>query len=101
MKNVIAKLLFFTFLTPIYDALDNAQCCGALFIDIMKAFDMVNHIILLHILELLGLRGFVLRYFESYLTDRYQFVVANGMFSNMLSISKGILQGSVFAQFCF
>ena len=62
--------------------------CG-LFIDLQKAFDTVNHSILLQKLQHYGVRGTALNWFSSYLTDRKQYVSANGRTSDHLKITCG------------
>ena len=63
--------------------------CGV-FIDLQKAFDTVNHSILLQKLQHYVVRGTALNWFSSYLTDRKQYVSVNGHTSNHLKISCGI-----------
>ena len=74
--------------------------CGV-FIDLKKAFDTVNHDILLLKLEHYGINDKALTWFESYLNDRKQFVSLNGVESNMNIISCGVPQGSVLGPLLF
>ena len=68
--------------------------CGV-FIDLKKAFDTVNHQILLKKLEHYGIRDKALLWFSSYLTDRKQYVHLNGCNSDIKEITCGVPQGSV------
>ena len=68
--------------------------CG-IFIDLKKAFDTVNHGILLKKLEHYGVTGIPLQWFESYLSSREQYVSVNGHASDKLVIKHGVPQGSV------
>ena len=65
------------------------------FIDLSKAFDTVNHNILLEKLEHYGIRGSALRWFCSYLSDRRQFVEFNGYCLTPCIIQCGVPQGSI------
>ena len=78
----------------IYDALDNKQIAGALFIDLKKAFDTIDHSILLEKLELLGIRGISKTIIESYLSNRRQYVTIGEHKSGLSSITTGVPQGS-------
>ena len=59
--------------------------CGILS-DLQKAFDTVNHKILLDKLEYYGIIGNVFNWFKSYLTEHQQYVVANGHISDPLLV---------------
>ena len=65
------------------------------FIDLSKAFDTVDHKILLQKLENYGLRGSVLKWFTSYLENRRQFVYLNNSCSRNLKVTCGVPQGSI------
>ena len=74
--------------------------CG-IFIDLRKAFDTVNHEILLTKLEHYGIRGNLLNWFMSYLTNCKQYVSINGESSVPLDINCGVPQGSVLGPLLF
>ena len=71
------------------------------FLDISRAFDTISHKILLGKLERYGIRGFVLRWIESYLSGRKQYVNVNGSHSNCVSMPHGVPQGSILGPFLF
>ena len=76
-------------------ALDNDEFACGVFLDFKKAFDTVNHKILLKKLERSGVRGHAVKWFSSYLPERKQYTSVNNMNSQIDDISYGVPQGSV------
>ena len=82
-------------------ALDKGECATGIFLDFQKAFDTVNHGILLDKLYHYGIRGPAYDWFSSYLNERYQFVVHNGCESEHKYIQCGVPQGSILGPLLF
>jgi hypothetical protein len=85
----------------IYDSLNSKNHALSVFIDFKKAFDTVNHQILLGKLSLYGMRGVALNWFESYLADRVQFVQIGSSRSTTKTTNIGIPQGSILGPLLF
>ena len=85
----------------IYSCLNEKQHCIGIFIDLKKAFDTVNHEILLKKLEMCGVRGVPLRWFASYLLERRLRVSIDGYNSVLKTINVGVPQGSVLGPILF
>ena len=81
-------------LNYIYSNIKNNNVVFSLFLDFRKAFDVIDHFILLSKLEHYGIRGNELQLFASYLTDREQYVALGEYNSSMKSVSHGVPQGS-------
>jgi len=85
----------------IREALDNSYFACGIFIDLQKAFDTVDHNILLNKLDHYGIRGLANNWFKSYLTNRKQFVSINGFNSSEQLMKYGVPQGSVLGPLLF
>ena len=83
------------FLNDIYQAMNDNKVLIATYIDAMKAFDTVNHKILLKKAECYGITGLTLDWLRNYLTERYQCTLANNIISDRKLITCGVPQGSV------
>jgi len=82
-------------------ALNDKRIVVGIFFDLEKAFDCINHDILLAKLEYYGIRGVVYTLIKSYLEDRYQSVKFNNKLSNWDKINIGGSQGSVLGPLFF
>ena len=80
---------------------DEGNFFYVLFVDLEKAFDTVDHNILLKKQDHYGVRGTSNKWFESYLTDRKHFVSINGFNLNISAITRGVPQGSVLGPLLF
>ena len=83
------------FLNDLYKAMNEKNVSIAVFIDAMKAFDTVNHEILLKKLIKIGIIGKNYNWLKNYLTGRKQCTVANDVISKEQLITCGVPQGSV------
>ena len=90
-----------TLLDNLRNALDSGNCAVGIFLDFQKAFDTVNHKILLGKLNCYGIRGIALDWFSSYLRNRSQTVVYNEQESEMKETLCGVPQGSILGPLLF
>ena len=81
--------------------LDEMNYAIGIFIDFKKAFDNVGHEIVLRKLDCYGIRGHANMFFRSYLINRRQFTVANGVQSDIGFVKCGVPQGSVLGPLFF
>lgn len=82
-------------ITNIQLNLDNNKKCGIVSLDLCKAFDTVNHDILLIKLFEIGIRGNIYRWFENYIKNRKQYIKLGNNVSSYMKITCGVPQGSI------
>ena len=75
--------------------MDRNKIPFAIFLDLLKSFDKLNHDILLTKLRYYGIQGIALNLFQSYLTKHSQFVQHNDTSSSISEIKTGVPQGSI------
>jgi hypothetical protein len=95
----------------VYKTLHNKEVCVGLFLDLSKAFDTVNHNILLQKLDTYGIRGTAHQWFASYLKNRKQLVEIDHInatthksqqkWSEEKIIQYGVPQGSILGSLLF
>ena len=90
-----------TFSEKIYSTLDSKQSLLSIFIDYTKAFDTVNHNILLKKLHYYGIRGIIHDWFRNYLFHRTQCTKVSQQISSPKTIHFGVPQGSVLGPILF
>ena len=87
--------------SKIIDAFENKEIPCCIFLDFAKAFDTVNHSILINKLNHYGIRGNSLKWLESYLSNRTQCVQIGNQLSEKMTINCGVPQGSVLGPLLF
>ena len=85
----------------LHQQLDNSKRPLCIFIDLSKAFDTLNHVILLSKLKYYGLDENAISWFKSYLSDRKQYVEIENVKSSIKDIQTGVPQGSTLGPLLF
>ena len=94
-KNSNTTSAIINILTRIQEAIDSGFFCAVVFLDLSKAFDTVEHEILLDKLYKLGIRGSTHELFQSYLNNRSQIVQINSTQSDVMFNKTGLPQGNI------
>ena len=85
----------------IYPNINSSKITLNILIDLRKAFDTVNHKLLIRKLFMYGIRGVPQLWFESYLENRYQYVSVESKTSSIKPINIGVPQGSILGPILF
>ena len=95
-KNMSTSMAIMELVENITTAMDNGKFTIGVFIDLKKAFDTVDHSILVTKLDHYGIRGVAKQWLSSYLENRKQYVCFNGTDSGFLPITCGVYRKAQF-----
>ena len=101
LKNTSTETAICNFTEYVYDSLDSHDITCNIFIDFKKAFDTINHSILIKKLELYGIRGLALDLLTDYLKNRKHCVRIGTTFSSTRISNIGVPQGSILGPLLF
>ena len=90
-----------TFTDQILESMDKGYVTGAVFLDLRKAFDTVDHVLLINKLKGLGVAGKSLAWFRSYLSGRTQQKMCENELSPPAKITVGVPQGNILGPLLF
>ena len=100
-KGKSTHMALIVLIDKISEALEKGDCVVGIFLDFSKAFDTVDHTIILQKLNCYGLKGTILSWFENYLSNRKQYVTYNSIKSTTENNNCGVQQGSILGPLLF
>jgi len=100
-KGFSTEMAIVELMKRIVEAAEKKQFTAGVFLDLSKAFDSIDHIILLNKLEIYGVRGICIQWFRSYLVGRQQYVDLQKAKSPSMLVKKGVPQGSILGPLLF
>ena len=100
-KNCSTNEAVLDIYNKLLDNMDKKLITCSIFLDLRKAYDTINHTILIKKLEKHGIRGLPLQLLASYLTDRQQYTIVNQYKSKSRDVICGIPQGSTLGPLLF
>ena len=100
-KQHSTELAALELIDRIHKSMDNRQIPVSIFLDLSKAFDTLDHTILLSKLKHYGIKNKAFQWFNSYLSNRHQYVEFEGARSETLGLEMGVPQGSILGPLLF
>ena len=89
------------FISDTVESMENKKSTIGVFLDLSKAFDTINHNILLQKLDYYGIRGIAKTWFKDYLSNRKQYVNYENHNSQQMNLICGVPQGSILGPLLF